>query len=49
MTPAVIARWIDFVENDSSGGIDDLLAEDAVFYSPAVVTRRKAAPKPQAT
>lgn len=38
MTPAAIARWIDIVDNNGSGGIEDLLAEDVVFYSPAVFT-----------
>jgi hypothetical protein len=36
MTPPVIQRWIDTVEGDGDARIEDLLAEDAVFYSPAV-------------
>jgi hypothetical protein len=40
MTPSVIQRWIDIIESDPSEGrieeLDGLLADDAVFYSPAV-------------
>ncbi len=42
MTPPVIQRWIDIIDSDPSEGrideLDGLLAEDAVFYSPAVFT-----------
>ena len=38
MTPPVIARWIDIIENDRTAELDSLLTEDAVFYSPAVFT-----------
>jgi hypothetical protein len=38
MTPGVIQRWIDIIENGHTDGLHDLLAEDAVFYSPAVFT-----------
>ena len=38
MTPPVIARWIDIIENDRASELQGLLAEDAVFYSPAVFT-----------
>jgi hypothetical protein len=38
MTPPVIKRWIDVIENDRVAELDSLLAEDAVFYSPAVFT-----------
>jgi hypothetical protein len=42
MTPSVIQRWIDVIESDPSEGrnveLDGLLADDAVFYSPAVFT-----------
>jgi hypothetical protein len=38
--PPVIQRWIDMISHDSPeggiDGLDDLLAENAVFYSPAV-------------
>ena len=36
MTPPVIARWIDIIETGRTSELEDLLAEDAVFYSPAV-------------
>jgi SnoaL-like domain len=36
MTPPVIARWIDIIENGRTSELESLLAEDAVFYSPAV-------------
>jgi SnoaL-like protein len=36
MTPPVIKRWLDIIENDRVSEIEGLLAEDAVFYSPAV-------------
>jgi hypothetical protein len=40
--PPVIQRWIDIISHDSSesrlADLDELLAEDAVFYSPAVFT-----------
>ncbi|MCV7402840.1 nuclear transport factor 2 family protein [Mycobacterium fragae] len=38
MTPPVIQRWIDIVENGRADELDALLAEDAVFFSPAVFT-----------
>jgi hypothetical protein len=42
MTPPVIQRWIDIIDSDPSAGrideLDGLLAEDAVFDSPAVFT-----------
>jgi hypothetical protein len=41
MTPPVIARWIDVLENGRVSEIEDLLAEDAVFYSPAVFTAQE--------
>ncbi|MDT5090897.1 MAG: hypothetical protein QOH60_260 [Mycobacterium sp.] len=36
MTPPVIQRWIDMIDNHSVEGLDALLADDAVFYSPAI-------------
>ncbi len=36
MTPPVISRWIDIIESGSTSDLQDMLAEDAVFYSPAV-------------
>ena len=38
MTPPVIQRWIDVIENGRANELDQLLADDAVFYSPAVFT-----------
>ena len=38
MTPPVIQRWIDLIDNGRTDGLEALLAEDAVFYSPAVFT-----------
>ncbi|WP_102145036.1 nuclear transport factor 2 family protein [Mycobacterium hubeiense] len=38
MTPPVIQRWIDVVEGDRPEELESLLADDAVFYSPAVFT-----------
>jgi SnoaL-like domain len=36
MTPPVIQRWIDIIDNGKTDDLPDLLADDAVFYSPAV-------------
>jgi hypothetical protein len=38
MTQTVIQRWIDIIDNHRTDELDDLLAEDAIFYSPAVFT-----------
>jgi hypothetical protein len=38
MTPPVIQRWIDIIDNGCTDGLEALLAENAVFYSPAVFT-----------
>ncbi len=38
MTPPVIARWTSIIENGDIGELDALVAEDAVFFSPAVFT-----------
>jgi len=38
MTPPVIQRWIDIIDNHRPDELDDLLADDVVFYSPAVFT-----------
>ncbi len=38
MTTPLIQRWIDFIGNHDPARLDELLAEDAVFYSPAVFT-----------
>lgn len=36
MTPPVIARWIDIIDNNRVEDLPGLLADDVVFYSPAV-------------
>ena len=36
MTPPVVQRWIDIIDNHRPEELDGLLADDAVFYSPAV-------------
>lgn len=38
MTPPVMQRWVEIVEAGRFGEIGELLADDAVFYSPAVFT-----------
>ncbi|MDT5012499.1 MAG: hypothetical protein QOH57_4116 [Mycobacterium sp.] len=38
MTPPVIQRWLDIIENHHTEDVEAILAEDAVFYSPAVFT-----------
>lgn len=38
MTPPVITRWIDIIENGRMSELDSLLTDDAVFSSPAVFT-----------
>lgn len=36
MTPPLIDRWITIIETGRTDDLDALLADDAVFYSPAV-------------
>ena len=38
MTPPVIARWIAIIESGRTVDLQALLADDAVFFSPAVFT-----------
>ena len=38
MTAQVLQRWIDFIGTHDPAALDEMLAEDAVFYSPAVFT-----------
>lgn len=38
MTPPVIERWIEIIDTGRTDQLNELLAEDAVFYSPAVFT-----------
>lgn len=40
-TPAVIERWLRVIETGDTAQLDDMLAEDAVFYSPAVFTPQR--------
>lgn len=35
-TPPVIERWLRIIESGETADLDDMLDEDAVFYSPAV-------------
>ena len=37
----VIERWLNVIENGQIADLDDMLAEDAVFYSPAVFTPQR--------
>jgi hypothetical protein len=41
MTPPVIERWFDVIHSGRTDGLPDLLADDVVFYSPAVFTPQK--------
>jgi hypothetical protein len=41
MIDAVIERWHEFLRGDLPGGLDELLAEDVVFYSPIVYTPQR--------
>ena len=41
MTPPVIERWLAFIESGQTDEVDEMLAEDAVFYSPAVFTPQR--------
>lgn len=36
MSAAVIDRWLSVIESGEMAQLDDMLASDAVFYSPAV-------------
>ncbi|HZQ30919.1 MAG TPA: nuclear transport factor 2 family protein [Mycobacterium sp.] len=36
MTPPVIQRWIEIIDNGRTDELPELLADDATFYSPAV-------------
>lgn len=37
----VIDQWLDVIENGQTAGLNDMLAEDVVFYSPAVFTPQR--------
>ena len=40
-TPPVIERWLEVIESGKTDQLDDMLAEDAVFYSPAVFSPQR--------
>ncbi len=44
MTIDTIASWHRIVKGQEISGLDDLLAEDAVFHSPVVHTPRSVRP-----
>ena len=44
MIDDVIARWHRYLAGDLPGGLDDLLADDVVFYSPVVYTPQRGKP-----
>ena len=44
MIEDVIARWHRFLDGELAGGLDGLLAEDVVFYSPVVHTPQRGKP-----
>ena len=37
----MIDRWLDVIGNGQTADLDDMLAEDVVFYSPAVFTPQR--------
>jgi hypothetical protein len=39
--PAVIEHWLEVVESGDIGAVEELLAPDAVFYSPAVFSPQR--------
>ncbi len=40
--PPAIERWLEVIESgDTGSGLEDLLTEDAVFYSPAVFSPQR--------
>ena len=41
MIDAVIERWHQHLRGDLPGGLDELLADDVVFYSPVVFTPQR--------
>ena len=41
MIDDVIARWHRYMDGELPGGLDELLAEDVVFYSPVVYTPQR--------
>jgi hypothetical protein len=41
MIEQVVERWERFLAGDLPGGLDELLADDVVFYSPVVFTPQR--------
>ena len=41
MSSPVIDRWLDVIENGQTADLDDMLAEDAIFYSQAVFSPQR--------
>ena len=41
MIDDVIARWHRYMDGELPGGLDELLADDVVFYSPVVFTPQR--------
>lgn len=41
MIDDVIARWHRYLDGELPGGLDELLADDVVFYSPVVFTPQR--------
>ena len=41
MIDTVISRWHAYLAGESVGGLDELLADDVVFYSPIVYTPQR--------
>ena len=41
MIEDVVARWHRYMSGDLPGGLDDLLADEVVFYSPVVYTPQR--------
>ena len=41
MIEQVVERWEQFLAGDLPGGLDELLADDVVFYSPVVFTPQR--------
>ena len=41
MIEDVVARWHRYMDGDLAGGLQELLADDVVFYSPVVFTPQR--------
>ncbi|SDG03588.1 Ketosteroid isomerase-related protein [Blastococcus aurantiacus] len=41
MIDDLIARWHRYMDGELAGGLDELLADDVVFYSPVVFTPQR--------